>query len=134
VKLSDLLDLIESETRIKPEWEDPSFLADLLPRLASLYASLGQFIADAERDADNAEVSYKVERESVATSEMEDGRSAVGADKQAVIATEEERREWIKLKHKARLLFLARQSLDRTIEAIRSKLSFIKSDKENSRV
>lgn len=128
MKLTELLEIIEVETRIKPEWEEPAFLADLLPRLASLYASLGQSIADAEREADDAEIAYKVQREKVAADAMEEGKSAVAADKSGVIATEMLRYEWSRLKHKARLLFLARQSLDRTLDAIRSKLSYIKRD------
>lgn len=131
MKLSGLLELIEVETRIKPAWDDPNYLADLLPRLASLYASLGQSIADAERDADLAEGNYKYIREKLATERLEDGVSVAKADKLAVVDSAEHFQEWVKLKHKARLLFLARQSLDRTIEAIRSKLSFLKADREN---
>lgn len=131
--LSALLELIGEETRLKASWESPDYLANLLPRLASYYATLGEFVANAERDADEAEISYKVKREGASHGHMEGGASAVAADKIAVLKSEAERREWIRLKHKARLLFLARQSLDRTIDAIRSKLSFIKRDMENSR-
>lgn len=129
--LTELLALIETETQIKPAWEDPAFLADLLPRLASLYASLGPFIADAEHETDAAEISYRVAREGKAATAIETGVSIGLANSTAFVGTAELRLVWMKLKHKARLLFLARQSLDRTIDSIRSKLAFLKSEKGN---
>lgn len=128
MKLSELLDIVQAETLQKPSWDDPNFLADLLPRLASLYASLGQFLGDAELNADAAEISYRVAREGEAATKIEGGTSVGLANSMAYVETAELRLVWVKLKHKARLLFLARQSLDRTIDAIRSKLSYKKRD------
>lgn len=133
MNLSQLLDLIKSETRLKPEWNDPNYLADLLPRLASYYSTLGEFVANAELEADEAEISYKVARESSTVRDIEKGSSAAAAAAMAVEQSEDERREYVKLKYKARLLFLARQSLEKNLDAIRSKLSFLKKDKEEQR-
>ena len=129
--LTQLLSLIEQETRLKSEWDDPNYLADLLPRLASYYATLGPFVADAELEADDAEITYKVNLATEAANQIEErGLSVAAAEKNAISETEDTRRLHAKLHHKARLLFLARQSLSVTIDAVRSKLSFIKIDME----
>lgn len=128
--LSELLELIRLETTISADWDDPNYLADLLVRLASYYSSLGQLLADAERDENEAELAFKLRREGKAAEEIEGGMSAAAAEKIGVMESETERKIHIKLKHKARLFFLSRQSLEKTMDAIRSKLSYLKRDRE----
>ncbi len=133
MNLSELLDLIKAETRLKPEWDEPDYLADLLPRLASYYSSLGEFVANAELDANMAEIAYKVKREGETSRWIGDGGTAAAAAANAVVTSADERREHAKLHYKARLLFLARQSLEKNMDSIRSKLSFIKRSVEEQR-
>lgn len=140
MNLSELIDTIQKECTITEQWSDPNFLSDLLLRLASYYSSLGQFVSSSERDAADAEMMYKVARERIKVEKSQekgaDGKKLVSdkvADSMAVVEVQEDEGKYIELKYKARLIFLTRQNLDKTMDAIRSKLSYIKSDREGSR-
>lgn len=130
MKLSDLLAEIEAKTTITAQWDDPNYLADLLLELGSYYATLGSHVADADRNANLAEAHYKYEREARKTDLVMDGATASLADSKARVATRDEEEGYIVLKHKAKLLSLARDSLGTNIDTIRSKLSYIKKDME----
>lgn len=134
MKLSELIETIGRELTETKEWEDPNFLANLLPRLASYYATLGPMLADTERDSDLAEAQYKLVRETA----IADTKAAGDTDKEsaakAVITAHGDYLEHIARKHKARLIFLTRQSISLTIDSVRSKLSYLKTEKESSQI
>lgn len=133
MNLTKILEQVEKETKLTPEWEDPEYLSTLLLRLASYYATLGRFIAEAEQNQNFAEVYYKMGREKTKIEEIEAGNSVALSESRAEASIGEQRIEYINLKYKARLLFLARQSLEKTQDAIRSRLSYLKSEKESVR-
>lgn len=133
MNLTDLVAQIEIETKLNPHWDDPEYLSSLLLRLASYYATLGRFVADAERDTGLAEIQYKFAREAETKDKIEGGMAIGAAEHMGEVAAHEDRIEHVAIKHKARLLFISRQSLEATMDAIRSRLSYIKTEREASR-
>lgn len=133
MNLTALLDQIEQETKMTKDWEDPDFLSTLLLRLASYYATLGRFVAEAEQNQNFAELYYKGGREKTKVEQLEEGDSVALSESKAELSSQEARTEYINLKYKARILFLARQSLEKTMDACRSRLSYIKSERESAR-
>lgn len=131
--MNEILEQVKKELAIDGRWDDPASLADLLPKLVSLYSSLGQYVADAERDEALAETHYKVVREQIKVEKLKAGETVKSAEAQAFLAITDDIHEYIRLRHLARLLFLTRQSLDKTMDAARSKISMMKSDREGSR-
>jgi hypothetical protein len=131
MNLSKLIDIIQEETTSKPEWDDPNYLSELLLRLASYYSTLGRFVAEAEQRQDFAEIQYKVGREQAKVDNIQSGDSVALAESKAAVLAGVDQNEVVNLKYKARLLFLTRQSLDKTLDAIRSRLSYVKMDKDN---
>lgn len=134
MKLTELLEEIHKETTISTEWEDPTFLSILLLKLVSHYATLGPIVAEAEKEADTADVHYKVVREQTKLDSIKAGETVKASEAKGLVQSLADQEYHIELKYKARLLFLTRQNLDKTIDAIRSRLSFMKRDRENSNV
>lgn len=128
--LSELLKLIEEETRISSDWNNPDYLSNLLLRLASYYASLGRFIADSDLAQSESETRYRVKRDQTKKESLEGGSSVALADAVAELAIEDDKLKYNQLKYKARLVLLSRQSLDKTMDAIRSRLSYLKLERE----
>jgi hypothetical protein len=74
-------------------------------------------------------------RETLKTDYVEEnGDSASLADSKARFETAEKEQDAISLKYKAKLLSITRDGLGVTIDVIRSKLSYIKQDMNNSGV
>lgn len=133
MNLSTLIATIQTETTISSQWEDPNYLSELLLRLASYYSTLGSFVADAEQQQDFAKTKFEVMRETAKVDYITEGDSVALAESKAVTVTKGEKDEYAKLKYKARLLFITRQSLEKNLDAIRSRLSYIKSDQQAQR-
>ncbi len=133
MNLTEILEQIERETKMTRDWESPDYLSNLLLRLASYYATLGKFIAEAEQNQLFAEAYYKLGVEKTKVEQIEEGDSVALAESKAALSAEEAKQEYINLKYKARLLFLARQSLEKSMDAIRSKLSYLKTERESVR-
>jgi len=133
MKLTEILELIHERTSITAQWEDPEYLANLLVELASLYSSLSAPLANLEADNDYAENNYKTTKAGI-IEELASGGMPVGrAEEAAKLQTTQEFSEYTEAKKKARTVFLTRQNLDKVMDAIRSKLSYIKRDMESSR-
>lgn len=132
MKLSELIAQIQQLTRLDGRWDDPNYLADLLVQLASYYATLGEFVAQAIQDQDLAERAYKIAREQNIVDFVAAGDSVTLAEHKAEIAISELKEEFFGRKYKARVLLIQRQSLDRTMDAIRSKLSYIKAERQSN--
>jgi hypothetical protein len=131
MKLSELLEQIDTKTAMNPDWDNPNYLADLLLVLASYYATLGRFVAEAERAARFGEVHYKFVQEQEKLGQVEKGDSATLAESKGRVASRADQDEWVQLKYKATLLSLSRQNLEKTMDAIRSKLAYLKFEKES---
>lgn len=132
-KLNQLIAKINQETVMTKEWQDPNFLATLLLRLASYYASLGVHIADAERDENLAKTHYEVVRAQTQVDLINAGEPVKKSESAAAVEIVDDVHTYIELRHKARLLFLTRQNLDKTMDAVRSSLAQQGREKEGSR-
>lgn len=132
MKLSELLTEIEAKTTRTKQWEDPSYLADLLLELGSYYATLGSHVAEAEQGASLSESHARLAREQLKLTYVEEGDSATVAESRARVDTAVDEQDAIGLAYKAKLLRLSRDGLGVTIDVIRSKLSFVKRDMEGS--
>lgn len=131
--LTELIETIQKETTLNKQWEDPNYLKDLLLRLASYYSTLGRFVAEAERDELTAKTHYEVTREQIKVEMITEGKPVKLSESTAAAQVEPEIQEYIQLKYKARLLFLTRQNLDKTMDAIRSSLAQQGREREGSK-
>lgn len=131
MKLSELLEAIERETKRNPQWEDGNYLSELLLRLASYYATLGRFVAEADQEASFAEIHYKFTHEHTKVELIKAGDAVGLAESKAYEESKLDRDEYVHSKYKYKLLMMSRQSLETTIDAIRSRLSYMKSEREN---
>ena len=134
MNLSELIETIRIETTVNEKWEDPNYLSELLVRLASYYSTLGKPLAEAEQNEDFAKLNYELVRERFKVERVEAGDSVALAESKAAVQVKLDKDEWANSKYKARLLFLTRQSLDKTMDALRSRLSYIKMDREGARI
>lgn len=112
------------------KWEDPHYLSDLLLRLSSYYSSLALPIATAGAEEAAVELSAKVIKEQSKIKSIKDGNSVALSESTAVIESQQIYYDHISKAKEVRLLFLTRQNLDKCMDAIRSKLSYIKTEKE----
>lgn len=131
--LTELIETIQKETTLNKQWEDPNYLKDLLLRLASYYSTLGRFVAEAERDELIAKTHYEVTREQIKVEMITEGKPVKLSESTAAAQVEPEIQEYIQLKYKARLMFLTRQNLDKTMDAIRSSLAQQGREREGSK-
>lgn len=135
MKTSELLALIAQKTTRDDQWSSPDYLSELLLELASYYATLGPLLAEAEHYQEVAERHTKVAKAILIQDMIAEGKSATAAES-TVMANEslaEDHDILLAAQYKTRRLFLARQSLDKTLDAIRSTMSYHKSEKEASR-
>lgn len=133
MKLEDLLQAINSETVMTVDWDDPDYLATLLLKLASYYSSLALPIADAELDKASAEAVHKATVGQRALELIDEGMAVKRAEIQSSVDAQEMLHTFNDKSHTARILFLTRQNLDKTMDAIRSKLSYLKTERESVR-
>ncbi len=135
MKSSELLTLIAEKTTRDERWADPEYLAELLVELASYYATLGPLLADSEQDKDVAERQTKVAKALLIQDKIAEGSSATAAEVTAMAdeGLAEDYANLISAQYKARRYFLARQSLEKTLDAIRSAMKYHSSEKEASR-
>lgn len=131
MNLSKLIETIEQETKRTSQWEDGNYLSELLLRLASYYATLGRFVAEAEQDSNFAEVHYKFTHEHAKVEFIKAGETVALAESKSYESSKKDRDDYVHFKYKYRLLNLTRQSLETTIDAIRSRLSYMKSERDN---
>lgn len=133
MKLSELLAMAEERTQISAQWDDPDFLSNLLLELASLYSSLAKPLADYEQEEDAAENQLKVARALTTQDRIKGGEAIERAKAAAISDTVDDFASYSQVRHKARWIFLTRQNLDKTMDAIRSRLSYIKRDWEGTK-
>lgn len=129
--------LIEDLSTNSYKWSDGDWLSKKAMELAIHNSTLGSFVADYEKKDLVAEHTYKTAREKVKLEVMQgvnkdykDSKSATYADTVKQIATAEESLEYMKAHHTYRTLSYKRMSINSLIDAIRSRLSWIKSEME----
>jgi hypothetical protein len=123
------------------ELDDGDYISNLIVKLASYNASLGQYVADLDRDSNQAEAHYELNRELayksaretlVVTTRGEKETTVADADNAKRIASESERQEYIQARHRYRVAAILREDVSNLIDALRSKLSYMKQEKNNS--
>jgi hypothetical protein len=132
-ELTQLVDKIVKEAAEVSTIDDPHILAAKLTDLASYYTTLGALLHKAENNEQKAENNYKFLRAKIQKDAIKKGEGVKAAELTAIVDTKEDLDHYQDLRHLARLLFLTRQSLDKTMDALRSRLSQIKTEMEGSR-
>lgn len=107
-------------------------LSKLVVRLASYNSSLGEFVASSERDADLAEAYYEITREKAYKHARTQDNGVGDAENIKKIASENEKVAYLEAKYQYKVLSILRQDVNNLIDAIRSRLSWLKTDKEQS--
>lgn len=124
------------------EVQDGDYISNLIVKLASYNASLGQYVADLDRDSNmaeahyemNRELAYKSARETLVTTSKgtEKETTVADADNAKRIASEDERQEFIQARHRYKVAAILREDVANLIDALRSKLSYMKQERHNS--
>lgn len=109
-------------------------LSKLVVKLASYNSTLGEYVADAERAADYAEASFDLKKEKAYAEARKKDEKVADSDNIKRLESMDEKGAWIEAKYQYKVLAILRADVNNLIDAIRSRLSFIKSDKEKSYV
>jgi hypothetical protein len=107
---------------------DGDQISRLAVKLASLNSTLGTYVAQAERDADQAEMVYELAREKVYTEARKAGKSGMDAESLKRTQAIKEREHWLKLKHNHRVLSLMRRDVQSLVDSLRSRLGWLKAE------
>lgn len=105
---------------------DGDALSRLAPKLASMNATLGGYVAQAERDADLADFHYDIAREEAYRDARLDKKTVADADNIKRMAHQEKREQAINLKYNHRVLQLLRKDVENLVDQLRSRLSYLK--------
>lgn len=121
------------------EIQDGDYISNLIVKLASYNASLGQYVADLDRDSDLAKAHYEITREGVYKEAREEKdeethkkTTVADADNRKRLEAADEEQEWIQAKYRFRVASILRADVGGLIDALRSKLSYMKQEKQNS--
>lgn len=121
-------------------------VSKLVLKLAGYNSTLGEYVADAERAADYAEASFDLKKEQKykeARTELkfidpvsgnEKAYTADDSDNYKRLESMDEKGAWIEAKYQARVLLLLHNDTRELIGAARSRLSYLKAEKENTNV
>lgn len=107
---------------------DGDAISRLAVKLASYNSTLGQYVAQAEREADLAEMGYEMSREKAYTEARSAGKTIADSDSLKRTAVKDLRENAIKLKYNHRLLQILRSDVGSLIDTLRSRLSYLKSE------
>ncbi len=118
--------------------DDGDYVANLIVKLASYNATLGQYVADLDRDADLAEAHYEMKRETayrdarLGEDDSNKKTTVADADNAKRLESAEEKEVAIQMKHQYRVASILRADAANLIDALRSKLSYMKQERNNS--
>lgn len=123
--------------------QDGDYVANLIVKLASYNATLGTFVADLERAADMAEAhadlvkeqKYKEARRDMKfkdTTGKEKAYTQDDADNYKRLESQDEKAAWLEAKYAYRLASILRADVRNLTDALRSKLSYMKQDRQDS--
>lgn len=124
------------------EVQDGDYISNLIVKLASYNASLGQYVADLDRDADLAKARFEMKREGIYKEARDGEKDEDGKLRRATIADADnlkrleastEEQEAIEAKHRFKVALILRQDVANLIDALRSKLSYMKQERENTK-
>lgn len=123
--------------------QDGDYVANLIVKLASYNATLGTFVADLERAADMGEAHfdlvkeqrYKEARRNLKfkdTTGKEKAYTQDDADNFKRLESQDEKGAWLEAKYAYRLASILRADAKNLIDALRSKLSYMKQERQDS--
>lgn len=117
---------------INKNWQNPETLSALILRLALLYSDLGDLVTTAEFEMDSIKERYDYDVAKRTLELVEGGLAVNRADLQAKQEYRQGFRDQLKAKNDYGMLKRKRESLERVLDATRSRLSLIKSDIQHS--
>lgn len=105
---------------------DGDALSRLAVKLASYNATLGTFVADAERESGIADTAYEMAQIRAYKKLKDEGKSDTAANALRKDLCQEEARNATEMKHNHRVLQLLRSDTSNLIDTLRSRLSYLK--------
>lgn len=106
-------------------------MSQVIVKLALLNSFLGEHIADYELDANTFESEYKTTRELRKLELLKEEKTTVSqAESQAFADTKELRDTWNTSVHNYKQLSVKRSDTSNLIDALRSRLSFMKAERQ----
>lgn len=133
-------EIIRLSSSARGKWNDGDWLSKVIIDLASLISTLGETIIDAEIHQLSLESDVKLQREKIKLNELEGKneehkkRPGTYADSVKVVKTEELQQEYLNAYAKYKRLQMLRTDTNNLIDAIRSRLSFMKGDLQKSNI
>jgi hypothetical protein len=133
-------EIIRLSGKCRGKWDDGDWLSKVIIDLASLISTLGETIIDAELEQLALESEVKLTRESIKLDELEGKnsenkkRSGTYADSVKVVETQELQTRYLEAYRNWKRLQTLRTDTNNLIDAIRSRLSFIKGDMQRSNI
>ncbi len=135
----ELVDVIQKIDQVRElvlsqkKWTDPEWLSQAVVKLATLNSYLGEYVAQAFYDAATAEASYKTTREQKKLEVLKDKtKTASEAESQKYADTEEELEKMNQAAYNHKLLQIKRSDTSELIDTIRSRLSYMRVEREHT--
>lgn len=131
-KVVETLTQLHARIEIEKLWQDGDKLSQMIVKLSGLVAFMGDHIAEAELNAKELETAYKYDRDKKFLELKEQKYADEKAKAQSGIETAPKYHEFLLAQDKARILNLKRMDTNNMIDAMRSRLSFMKSEMVNA--
>lgn len=130
VEVATKIDQIRDLVLQNKKWTDPDWLSQAVVKLATLNSFLGEHVAEAYYDAATHEAGYKTARERIKLEHLSKGTTASEAESQKYVETELELENWNRAVYIHKVLQIKRADTSELIDTIRSRLSYMKIDRE----
>lgn len=113
---------------------DGELMSQAIVKLAALNSSLGEHVATAEYDANTVDAVYRHTRESIKLQSMNEKKTTASeAESIKIVETEDMLEKYNKAAYVHKLLQNKRKDTSEFIDALRSRLSFMKIEMSESR-
>lgn len=109
-------------------WQDPESLSALILRISLKYGELGDLVSEAEGEMDAQKERYEYDVAKQVIQGVKDGRSVASSEAEAKIDYREAYRLYLTAKKNYGSLKRKRDSVEKIIDAARSRLALIRSD------
>lgn len=132
VEVLSKIDQIRDTILSNKKWADPDWLSQAIVKLATLNSFLGEHVAQAFYDSATYEAGYKTLREQKKLEYLTKGKTASEAESRKIDDTEEELERWNRAAYTHKLLQIKRADTSELIDTIRSRLSYMKIEREQT--
>lgn len=127
-KIDQIRDLVLANKK----WQDPDWLSQAAVKLATLNSFIGEHVAQAFYNAATYEAGYKLQREKKKLEYLDKGTTASEAESRKIDDTEEELERWNHSTYMHKLLQIKRADTSELIDTIRSRLSYMRVEREHT--